>query len=53
MRQLFCFLVLVAGSSVGLQQLNAMGHDRHVSVKEQTVLGHRIGPSGQVMLVTK
>lgn len=49
----FWFFLAVAVSSFSAQQLEAMASDKTVSVKKEVVLGHRVGPNGQEMLVTK
>lgn len=47
------FLLCIAVSSVGLQKLGTMYSEPTNGTKKEVVLGHRVGPAGQVMLVTK
>jgi hypothetical protein len=51
------FLIGLTIGSFGLQQLSTMGGPRHTeevaSVKKEIILGHRIGPMGSEMLVTR
>lgn len=55
MRNVALLLICVAFSSVCLSKLNDLGHPNKevASVKAQVILGHRIGPNGQEMLVVK
>uniref|UniRef100_A0AB39CD19 Glycerophosphodiester phosphodiesterase n=1 Tax=Pseudomonas phage RVTF4 TaxID=3236931 RepID=A0AB39CD19_9VIRU len=48
----FWFFLAVAVSSFGAQQIENLNAGHHAEKKE-VVLGHRIGPAGQEMLVTK
>lgn len=51
------FLLGLTISSVGLNQLCSFGDTKHTeavaSVKKEIILGHRIGPQGQEMLVVR
>lgn len=47
---MFWFFMAVGVSSFCAQQIDAMGATHHVA-KAETVLGHRIGPGNQEMLV--
>ena len=53
----FWFVISVAIGSFGMQQLTAMAGDTHLAVEEaqvkQVVLGHRIGPGNQEMIIYK
>lgn len=54
MRNVALFLICVAFSSVALSKLDSMNDAPTVaSVKQDVILGHRIGPMSQEMLVTK
>ncbi|WDS62310.1 hypothetical protein [Pseudomonas phage D6] len=53
------FLIAVAVGSFGMQHLTAMAetnHEEYAAIKAEkkpTILGHRIGPNGQEMLVVR
>jgi len=51
------FLIAVAFGSFGMQQLSAMAETNHEEYaqaqKKEVILGHRIGPNGQEMLVVR
>jgi hypothetical protein len=53
MKNAILFVLGLTISSVGMAQLNAMAKAPTVTVKSETILGHRIGPAGQSMLITK
>lgn len=53
----FFFLLAIGVSSFGLQHLTAMADETRIAAHsvstKQVILGHRVGPMGQVMLVSK
>lgn len=54
MKNITFFLVGLVISSLGLSQLvNANTVETVTAVKAEVILGHRIGPNGQSMLVVK
>lgn len=56
MKNYLFFVIGLTIGSIGLANLSAMAEDRKDVVtveKKQTILGHRIGPNGQEMLVVR
>jgi hypothetical protein len=51
------FLIGLAIGSMGLEQLSNLSSPNHAetvaAVKKEIILGHRIGPNGQEMLVVR
>lgn len=50
------FVIGLIIGSIGLANLSALAEERKevvVAVKKETILGHRVGPHGQEMLVVK